>query len=180
MFSYRSTPNTTTGVSPSELLFGHHIRTHLDLLWNSTVPPCSDSDILCSVEKSQNRQKWNHDSSTKTHPVFAPGDSVYVRNYFGKIKWISGVVEQVKGPLTYSVHISGNKLIKCHHIDQLCLQVSTLPATAKLEIQEIPEAAPQPEVHQPALVPAQSPPALHRSARVYKAVPPDWYSLVPF
>ena len=32
LFHYRITPHSTTGVSPSELLFGRRIRSHLDLI----------------------------------------------------------------------------------------------------------------------------------------------------
>ena len=32
LFQYRLTPQTTTGLSPAELLFGHCLRSHLDLL----------------------------------------------------------------------------------------------------------------------------------------------------
>ena len=32
LFSYRLTPQTTTGLSPSELLFGHRLCCHLDFL----------------------------------------------------------------------------------------------------------------------------------------------------
>ena len=31
LFNYQITPQTTTGVSPSELLLGHHSRCHLNV-----------------------------------------------------------------------------------------------------------------------------------------------------
>ena len=32
LFKYRTTPHSTTGVPPAELMFNRHLRTHLDLL----------------------------------------------------------------------------------------------------------------------------------------------------
>ena len=37
LFKYRITPQTTTGVSPAQLLMGRRLRTHLDLLHPDTV-----------------------------------------------------------------------------------------------------------------------------------------------
>ena len=36
LFKYRITPQTTTGLSPAELLMGRKLRTHLDLLHPDT------------------------------------------------------------------------------------------------------------------------------------------------
>ena len=36
LFKYQITPQTTTGVAPSELLFGLHLHCHLDLLHPNT------------------------------------------------------------------------------------------------------------------------------------------------
>ena len=52
---YRTTPQTTTGVSPTELLMGCKLRTHLDLL----VP-----DNGGKVRMRKNLQKHSHDLHT--------------------------------------------------------------------------------------------------------------------
>ena len=52
LFDCRITPQTTTGVSPSELLFGHHLHCHLDLL---------HPNIEAKVHQNQCRQKELHD-----------------------------------------------------------------------------------------------------------------------
>ena len=52
LFKYHTTPQTTTGVCPAELLMGCKLRTHLDLL----VP-----DIRERVRKRQNLQKHSRD-----------------------------------------------------------------------------------------------------------------------
>ena len=52
--SYRITPQTTTGVSPSELLLGKRLRTRLDLL---------KPNLATRVENKQLQHKTNHDIS---------------------------------------------------------------------------------------------------------------------
>ena len=53
LFSYRTTPQTTTGCSPYELLFRHSPRTKFTL-----VKP----DVNVKLSKQQDRQRLNHDT----------------------------------------------------------------------------------------------------------------------
>ena len=66
LFNCRITPQTTTGVSPSELLFGHHLHCHLDLL---------HPNIEAKVHQNQCRQKELHDFRARER-VLVEGDSV--------------------------------------------------------------------------------------------------------
>ena len=77
LFSYRTTPHTTTGVSPAELLLG---RKPLDNL---------HPDLTSKVAKSQERQKRDHDSHARPRS-FQVGDPVYVRNFNGSPQWLPG------------------------------------------------------------------------------------------
>ena len=56
LFQYRTTPHTTTGVSPAELLLGRRPRTILDLL----IPKISDI-----VQQKQEQQKSSHDKNAR-------------------------------------------------------------------------------------------------------------------
>lgn len=47
LFHYRTTPHSTTGVSPAELMMGRRLRTLLDLM---------QPDIAKRVEDAQNKQ----------------------------------------------------------------------------------------------------------------------------
>ncbi len=68
LFRYQSTPHTTTISSPAQLLMGRRLKTHLDFL---------RPNLAAQVEKSQYRQKQNHDhSSHERH--FTIGDQVFV------------------------------------------------------------------------------------------------------
>ena len=50
MFNYRLTPHSTTGVLPAELVFGHHLRSWLDLM----LP---GESISAKVHERQQAQK---------------------------------------------------------------------------------------------------------------------------
>ena len=102
---YRSTPHTTTGVSPSELILGRKMRTHLDLLHPS---------LQSSVFKEQARQKDHYDRSSREREV-SVGENVFVRNYGEKDrKWISGVITKKTGPVSYQVDTDRHGVIRRH------------------------------------------------------------------
>ena len=71
LFKYRTTPHTTTGQTPSELLMGRKLRIHFDHM----IP-----DIRNKVHEKQLSQKKYHDS-TSAQRKFIQGDHVYIRNY---------------------------------------------------------------------------------------------------
>ena len=56
LLTYHISPQSTTGVSPSELLVGRRLRTRLDLLKPNTE---------ATVEEKQLKQKCQHDSRAK-------------------------------------------------------------------------------------------------------------------
>ena len=66
LLAYRSTPHSTTGVSPSELLIGRRIKTRLDL-----VKP----NLAKDIESLQFKSKMCHDSAAKDRN-FSVGNSV--------------------------------------------------------------------------------------------------------
>ena len=67
LFRYRLTPHSTTGVPPSELIFGRKLRSPLDLLKPS---------IGSTVQQAQDRQKKAQDSHASPRTV-GVGDNVY-------------------------------------------------------------------------------------------------------
>ena len=62
--SYRVTPQSTTGISPAELLLGRRSRTQLDLLKPHTAE---------RVEAKQSQQKVTHMMSEVSHAYFTWG-----------------------------------------------------------------------------------------------------------
>ena len=71
LFSYRTTPHSTTGVCPAELLMNRKLKSALDLL----NPRLSDK-----VVSAQNRQVAAHDKRVQARS-FSLRDLVYVQNY---------------------------------------------------------------------------------------------------
>ena len=116
LFRYRITPHSSTGRPPSELLVGRSLRSHLDL-----VQPHLDT----TVRRKQDAQKTNHDQHAKARS-FDVRDSVFARDFPTGIKWLPGVISEVKGQLSYVVKLEDERLI-WHHVDHICVRSSSTP-----------------------------------------------------
>lgn len=108
LFSYRITPQTTTGLSPAEMLMSRRLRSTLDLL----LP-----DVKTKIRQNQLKQKERHDAHSKWR-CFSPGEDVYARNYSHGPKWIPAVIEESTGPLSYTVQ-TGDGHSKRRRVDQI-------------------------------------------------------------
>ena len=108
LLNYRTTPQGTTGIPPSQLLMGRQLRTRLDLV----IP-----DLSKHVQDAQSNQKHYHDQHAKCRS-FVAGDRVLVRNYSGSPNWLPGTVKTVLGPVSYQVEFTDGRLCK-RHLDQL-------------------------------------------------------------
>ena len=105
LFTYRLTPQSTTGVPPSTLLMGRHIRTRLDGLF---------PDISSRVESQQTKQAEQH-NTTKPVRSFKDGDLVYVKDFSTTlITWIPGKITKVTGPLSYHVEVIDGRTVRRH------------------------------------------------------------------
>ena len=103
LFAYRTTPQTTTEMSPAELLMNRKVKTRLSL-------------IKPSIQKRMAKQGTYEERPPPRS--FSTGDWVWMRNY-SKIgsKWIQGRIEAKLGPLSYHVQAEGK--IHKRHVDQL-------------------------------------------------------------
>ena len=72
LFQYRSTPHTTTGMSPAELLLGRKLRTRLD-----SIRP----DVRQRVAARQLKQKLHCDAHARDR-YLQEGDTVFMKNYW--------------------------------------------------------------------------------------------------
>ena len=106
LFVYRSTPHSTTGRSPAELLLGRKPCSLLDCLR-------PDSDLAAKVAQSQSQQKANHDQHARPR-TFYVGDHVYVRNFRGTTQWLPGVVRSWIGPLSVTVELEDGRIWRRH------------------------------------------------------------------
>ena len=74
LFHYRVSPHQTTGVSPTELMFGRKLRTVLDLVHPGK---CLPNMVL----SKQDKQKTNHDAKVPRTVKLRPKSPVMVCNY---------------------------------------------------------------------------------------------------
>ena len=109
LFTYRITPQTTTGVPPAVLLMGRRLRSRLDRLF---------PNLTERVENQQSKQAKQHDS-TKTLRTFKTGDRVFVKNFSTTpLTWIPGRVVKVTGPLSYHVELLSGHVVR-RHVDAI-------------------------------------------------------------
>ena len=118
LFEYCATPHSTTKESPSQLFLKCSLRTRFHLM---------RPDLKRDVVMKQAGHKVQHDQHSR-NKEFTPGSNVLVRVYRGPNKWISGIVLQKLGPVTYSVEIEPGKNVK-RHTNQLRTRDS-MPNTA--------------------------------------------------
>lgn len=93
LFSYRTSPHGTTNRTPCSLFLKREIRTKFDLL---------RPDTATTVRERQAAQKKEHDRRAK-QKEYHVGDNVLARNYRNGPKWMTGVVVERKGPLSYVI-----------------------------------------------------------------------------
>ena len=114
LLSYRSSPHSTTNVSPAELFLNRKIRTRLAIM---------RPNLGTKIEK-------------KTTPVasvvrtFQEGDTIWTRDYRDSAeKWVDGIIVHQLGPVTYKVKVGD--LIWKRHIDQITARETTVTTTNK-------------------------------------------------
>ena len=70
-----------------------------------------------TVCAAQAKQKQHHDKQSKSHD-FLLGDNVWIRDLNNAAKWISGVVLQSQGPLSYMIQLDDGTLAR-RHVDYI-------------------------------------------------------------
>ena len=70
LFHYRTTPHSTTGATPAEMLMGRRPRTHLDIM---------HPDLATDVQTKQDKQIEDRNKGTKKRELEIK-DNVYLRN----------------------------------------------------------------------------------------------------
>ena len=161
LFQYRITPHSTTGVSPSELLYGRRIRSHLDLI---------QPDLARHVEAKQMAQKKNHDCHSRDR-VFQIGDLVFIKNFGNRLPWLPGEIKEIQGPVSYSVLLNDGRSFK-RHVDQI--RVRTVPDSSVNTPDSILDDCLPPPTASDNVLPNAEPPPSRRSSRIRH--PPDRYT----
>jgi len=173
LFTYRITPQTTTGIPPAMLLMGRRLRSRLDRLF---------PDLTTRVESKQLKQAEQHDT-TKPLRKFSVGDTVYTKDFATTPpKWIPGKVTRVTGPLSYCVELASGKVVR-RHVDAIRCRDARCEPTPELDSTDSADnvlfdpdspAPPSPPTPPMASLPTLQPPmapSARRSAR--HRLPPD-------
>ena len=113
LFHYRTTPHTTTGVTPAELLMGRKLRSHLDLL---------QPDLSSRILARQAAQKTEHDKRSKER-TFEEDDQVYIRNFSNGPKWLPGKISTVLGSRHFEVKLNDGRMVK-RHLDHVRIRTN--------------------------------------------------------
>ena len=101
----RITPQTTTGISPSQLLMKRRIRSGLDLL-----NPILSKKVL----DAQNKQKMHQDYHARDR-AFDIGDPVLCQNYGRGDELLPGHIIIVKsGPVSFQIKLNDGRIMKRH------------------------------------------------------------------
>ncbi len=127
-FHYRTTPQTTTGLSPAEMLMGRRLRCKLTLLHPDTG----------SHAREQREKMCSRRSSLR---CFEEGERVYAKAFGNKKGWIPVTVETKTGPVSYLLKRLDGQLIR-RHIDHLRRRYSADNDESQ-EIDEWPERFPR-------------------------------------
>ena len=105
LFHYRSTPHSTIGATPAQLLLGRQPRTH-----NNMMRP----KLSTRVREAQLRQQITHNSTSKECGL-SLNDPVYVRNFSQQgPAWIPGEITQVHGSRSFTITLNNGQITRRH------------------------------------------------------------------
>lgn len=99
LMMYRKTPNSTTGISPAEMMYKRIYRTRIDL-----------------VKREREIRRNNGNDDLTVNKEFKRGDRVQIRGYDGN-KWKFGKILDRRGKLHYEIEADGKK--QQRHVDQI-------------------------------------------------------------
>ena len=162
LFKYRTTPHTTTGVSPAELLMDSFVHTYhySTLILQYLTELLIDSKI-----------RDNYDShARKRH--FTIGDTVFVHDFLTGKKWLPGTVTQVRGPPSFLVTLDDGRVMR-RHIDHI-RQHSSSATSPRSSCDEWPVDTIPHHTTSSITPPVSSHTTLRRSSHIRK--PPDSFS----
>lgn len=104
IFNYRNSVHSTTGYSPSQLVYGRKLRSRLDLL-HPVPPPPSASSIALANDVKTKQCSQNKRLNRINKQTFVQGERILYKKYINKNKftWCKGVIEKKLGKVLYLV-----------------------------------------------------------------------------
>ncbi|XP_028163909.1 uncharacterized protein K02A2.6-like [Ostrinia furnacalis] len=118
LFDYRNSKHSVTGFSPAELVFGHKLRSLLDLL-KPTPPSPSLTSSANNVQQNQCSQIKHYGGTNKY--IYKVGDKVNYKKYSNnkKFEWCIGTVVRVIGSVLYLIRDDLTSVIMKKHKNQI-------------------------------------------------------------
>ena len=104
LFQYRTTPHSTTGITPAELQLGRKLCSRLDL---------PKPNIGQKIAEKQQKQKNFHDTHY-CERTFSVGERMFIKNNAKGQKWIPGSMTKQTGQVSFKVKLHNEKTIRCH------------------------------------------------------------------
>ena len=129
LLRYRTTPHSTTGVPPAELLMKRKLHTQLDRIFPS---------VADRVRSKQCKQKAVHDYHAKDRTL-EEGQAVHAKDFRYKKTWLPGTLVEKTGPVLARIQLDDGTVIRRH---QDHVRVPESAAAAASITSEIPEATP--------------------------------------
>lgn len=120
LFYNHITPQTTTGLSPAELLQGRRLRSRLDLI---------RPDLEARVIEKQLAQQSGARTGSRLRSL-SVGQTVFIRNFGNGPRWFSGTIRQAVGEVSYDVALDDGRCFRRHidHIrERFCATEDDLP-----------------------------------------------------
>ena len=119
LIEYRSTPHSTTGRTPAELMLGRQFRTQLSLL-QPDLPHEKKQQLAKPVRPAK----------------LSNGDHVFIRNYGvnRRVKWIPGRITSSVGTRMLNVQCADG--VHRRHVDQMRHRVKVLPTYSQPPVDE--------------------------------------------
>lgn len=137
LFTYRITPQATTGKCPSELLLKRRMRGRLDNL---------RPNLNKSVKKQQSSMKARSDKHKKQR-TFVMHDSVIVKNFAAGPAWLRGQIDEVLTESMYVIKLSDGRLVRRHadHMRKTDLEMEQTVEPDSVEdlLRDLPNTPPQ-------------------------------------
>ena len=122
LFHNHITPQTTTGLSPAELLQNRHLHSRLNRL---------KPDLENKVEGKQTQQKMYYDRQTKLRQM-SIGDPVYVRNFGRGPLWLPGHIVHSTDYISFQIELLDGRTCR-RHIDHVRTRFDTEENTTQYD-----------------------------------------------
>ena len=99
---YRTTPHSTTGVPPAELLAKRKLHTQLDRIFPSVA------DRVRSKQSKQKAVRYYH----ATEGTLEEGQAVHAKDFRYKKTWIPGTLVEKTGPVSARIQLDDGTVIR--------------------------------------------------------------------